>query len=203
MNIQMLRFFPYPFLISLVLLTAALIRYRKRGWKYQLGLALFGMYLIALLTVVFFPIPIPANWPENLTRQGALRALSEVNLNLFRTAARLISMKASIAMIRDLTMNFILTVPFGFGLAYLKTMNFRQILLHTLLVGLSLEGLQLLIKLGLGVFYHAIDVNDVITNGLGFLTGALFYLGLSKIVRPARKSRAARRIQSPDVNYGD
>ncbi len=203
MNIQMLTFFPYPFLISLVILIAAIIRYRQRGWRYQLGLVLFGMYLMALLMAVFFPIPIPSNWPDNLTRQGTLRALSEVNLNLFRTAARLISMNAGVAMIRDLTMNFFLTIPFGFGLAFLKSLNFRQTLLYTLVVGLSLEGLQLLIKLGLGVFYHAIDVNDVITNGLGFLTGALLFLGISRIMRAARNRQAARRIQTPDVNYGD
>lgn len=197
MMMKLLEFFPLPFLLCLAWLSLLVIGSRPRGWKYQLGLVLFGTYLMALLMIVFFPIPIPSDWPNNLSRQGALQALSEVNLNPFRAAVRLISFSASGALIRDLAMNFLLTVPFGFGLASLKRLNFRQILVYTLLVGLSLEGLQLLIKLGLGVFYHTIDVNDVITNGLGFLAGALLYQGLRKTIL------AARRIHSPEVDYGD
>jgi glycopeptide antibiotics resistance protein len=189
MPLRLLDFFPIPFLIYLAMLTFLVIRSRWRGWKYQVNLVLFGTYLMAVLVIVFFPIPVPADWPQNLSRRGTLQALSEINLNLFRTAARLITLNASRALLRDLTMNFFLTIPFGFGLAYLKSLNFRQTLLYTLLVGLSLEGVQLLIKLGLGVFYHAIDVNDVMMNGLGFLTGALLYLGLRKMSSSAGRDR--------------
>lgn len=176
-----IHFFPFPFLICLAVLIVAVIRSRRRRGKRLFGLILFGIYLMALLFVLFFPIAFPSEWPANLTRRHTMQALAEINLIPFRHAAYLINQSAAGALIRDLTMNVILTIPFGFGIAYLKSLKFKQIFLYALAVGISLEGLQLVVKLALGVFYHAIDINDVLMNGLGFLVGAVSYLLVSKI----------------------
>ena len=89
----------------------------------------------------------------------------------------------------DFGLNFLLTIPFGIGLGYLKKPRFLKMCLWALLVGLSLDGIQLVVKLATGTFYHAVDINDVILNSLGVLFGYFLYWICLKLTVKMRKSQ--------------
>lgn len=152
------------------------IRSRKRGWRHLLVLALFGFYLLAVLDAIFFPILIPENWPANLNTAETVRALHQVNWIPFHFGSVADSAAYPGANLRhiqwfDIIGNILLTIPLGLGMTYFRRMDFKHTLWLALAVGLLLEGTQLIIKLILGVYYHAVDINDVIWNALGVLLG--------------------------------
>ena len=90
-------------------------------------------------------------------------------------------------------MNFLLTIPFGIGLGYLKKPRFMKACLWAFLVGLSLDGIQLVVKLATGTFYHAVDINDVILNTLGVLFGYFLYWICSKLM--AKRGKKSNPIE--------
>lgn len=49
------------------------------------------------------------------------------------------------------------------------------VLLAAVAVGLAMEGGQLFLKMILGVYFHSVDITDVLTNAFGVLLGAGIY----------------------------
>jgi glycopeptide antibiotics resistance protein len=71
--------------------------------------------------------------------------------------------------------NILLTVPFGLGISLFYPARGRRILWLALAAGLVLEGIQFLIMVGIGPNVRAVDINDVLLNGLGVLIGYGLY----------------------------
>jgi glycopeptide antibiotics resistance protein len=180
------EFFPIPFLMGLLILIIIIVRLRSRGWVYLLVLALFGLYIMAVIDVVFFPIPLPRSWPANLTWKETLNLLSQVNLIPFNYGSLFMYPSSLFTALRDITLNIVLTIPFGWGICYLTKPHVKRIIWLSLAIGLFLEGTQLMMKLTLGLFFHAVDISDVIWNGLGVIAGyGLYHAGL-KIFKQAK-----------------
>lgn len=179
----MINFFPIPFLIGLLILMIIIVRLRSRGWVYSLVLALFGLYIMAVIDVVFFPIPLPRSWPANLTWKETLRLLSEVNLIPFNYGSLFLHPSSLFSALRDVALNIMLTIPFGWGICYLTKPHGKRIIWSALATGLFLEGTQLIMKLTLGLFFHAVDISDVIWNGLGVIAGSGLYHAGRKIFK--------------------
>ena len=181
------EFFPYPAIFGALLLLV-LLRHRWRkehSWPYLFFLSIFWMYILVVMTMMFFPLRIPQEWPGNITPQNILGTLSQVNFIPFNFG-ELFSANATV-IFEQLIGNILLTVPFGFGLPFLVTVPGRRIFWLALFSGLALEGIQLLIKLLgiIGGYGHSVDINDVILNSIGVLVGyglfcsfAWFYRGL-------------------------
>jgi glycopeptide antibiotics resistance protein len=143
---------------------------------------LFGTYLMAVLYTVFFPIPIPGNWPHNLNARDTLRALDQINLIPFRYSAPFLSSSQLHIPIVDIAANVLLTIPAGIALPYLASFRAKSMLIVVPCAGLVLEGLELLIKISTGTFFHTVDINDVIMNALGILIGYLFLRIIRRVV---------------------
>jgi glycopeptide antibiotics resistance protein len=165
------NFFPIPFLLGLLILIMIIVRMRTHGWVYMLVLALFGLYIMAVIDVIFFPIPLPRNWPANLPWKETLTLLSQVNLIPFNYGSLFLYPSSFFSALRDVILNIVLTIPFGWGISYLTKTSGKRIIWLALAAGLFLEGTQLIMKLTLGVFFHAVDISDVIWNALGVLAG--------------------------------
>ena len=75
--------------------------------------------------------------------------------------------------IRQVVLNIIMTIPFGFLLPLIKNKktNLIKIVLCTFLLSLSIEILQPLIN-----DFRASDITDLITNVLGGIIGYILYL---------------------------
>lgn len=177
------QFFPIPFLIGLLVLIIFIVRLRSHGWVYVLVLVLFGFYIMAVIDVVFFPIPLPRNWPANLTWKETKFLMSQVNLIPFNYGSLSLYPSSLFSALRDVALNIILTIPFGWGICYLSKPQSKRIIWIALATGFFLEGTQLVLKLTLGVFFHAVDISDVIWNGLGVIAGFGLYHAGRKIIR--------------------
>jgi glycopeptide antibiotics resistance protein len=175
--------YPQPFLVGLPLLALVLILLRRRrtGPLYLLGVGLFGFYLIGIVNLVFFPILLPPNWPEGVTLEGAQRTFSHVNLipfyygDMFTLNFRTI--------IYEIAGNFLLTVPFGFGLPFLARLQAKRMPWLALGVGLTFEITQLALALILGSYARSVDINDVLLNAAGVLFGYGFWRLLTRFSR--------------------
>lgn len=165
------------------MLIIVLYRHRQRGWRYVLVVTLFGFYVLAVVDALFFPILISDDWPANLNTTDILRTLRQVNWVPFHFDTPISSAAYPGANMRrlqwlDIIGNILLTIPFGAGMTYLNRKDFKHALLVGLGLGLLLEGMQLIVKLIVGGYYHTVDVNDVIWHALGFLLGyGIFTLG--------------------------
>ena len=139
-----------------------------------------------VIAFVFFPIPVPGNWPHNLSRSEMRTALESVNLIPLHNTGILSPAPLSRNSVRDIIANLILTVPLGMAVPYLSNMRMRHVLLLAVTVGLMFEGIELGVKLITGTFYHTVDINDVIMNTLGVLAGYIFFSVVRWIIHKIR-----------------
>lgn len=75
--------------------------------------------------------------------------------------------------IRQVVLNIIMTIPFGFLLPLIKNKktNLIKIILYTFLLSLGIELLQPLIN-----DFRSSDITDLITNVLGGIIGYILYI---------------------------
>ena len=75
--------------------------------------------------------------------------------------------------IRQVGLNIIMTIPFGFLLPLIKKQNTKllKVIFYTFLLSLSIELLQPLIN-----GFRSADITDLITNVLGGIVGYIIYL---------------------------
>ena len=86
-------------------------------------------------------------------------------------------------------MNILLTIPFGFGINFLLRIKPRSFLWLAPTTGLVLELSQLFVLVIFKSWFHAIDINDAISNGLGVLIGyAIFRVFARVYVKIAESS---------------
>lgn len=80
--------------------------------------------------------------------------------------------------VRQIVLNVVMMIPFGFLLPVVKKQNILSIIVRTLMFSLSIELLQPLIN-----GFRAADITDVITNTVGGIIGYLLYLLFNPIVK--------------------
>lgn len=152
-----------PLGLSGLAVLLVIFRHRKRGWLCGLGFALFWLYLVALVGLTLFPIPVISE------RQTVSHILSRVNLIPFNFGG-LFDLHPNVIR-RELGGNILLTVPFGLGIPFLFRIRVRSISWLAVKVGLAIETAQLLVSIAIGGAYRGVDINDVLLNAVGVLIG--------------------------------
>lgn len=171
----MVEFFPIPFFLGLSAFLAVVPILWRRKWTmfYWVCFALFWMYLLAVVSVTIFPIPISDNLLALWTKGPFMFTLAHINLLPFNY----FTFFNKYVVVRELVRNVILTIPFGIGIPFLMPLNKKERFWLALAPGLWIEAAQLLVSLSLAGTYRAIDITDVILNTLGVWIGyALFHL---------------------------
>jgi glycopeptide antibiotics resistance protein len=154
-----------PFALMILAAALAVLWFRKRSLSYLLFAAVFGIYLIFAADALFFPIR-PA-FDEPLNVQALLRMINLVPFNYdFDFIPHIVW--------QQIFYNTLLTVPFGFGVSFVARLKPRHFLWIVPVVGFSTELGQFLIAV-VTRFYRAIDISDVILNGLGVLIGYVLF----------------------------
>ena len=171
----MLEFFPFPLLAGLGILAILLVLLRrKRSPAYLLGLAVFWLYLLLVVSQIIFPIPLP----EGIrTRSPVTDILSHVNLVPFNFG-RLFDYPPTV-IFQQLFGNILLTVPFGFGLPFLARFKPKHFPWLALGAGFAIETAQLGFCLLVGATYRSTDINDVLLNAVGALLGYALFRGFA------------------------
>lgn len=166
----------FPICISGLVVLLGILRFRKYGWWYCLASALFWFYLLALVGLTLFPIPI-LDAPEN--RQAVAQILARVNLIPFNFGS-LFELNPNIVRY-ELAGNILLSIPFGLGFPFLVQVRVRMIPWLALAVGLGIETAQLLISLAIGAVYRSVDINDVLLNAVGVMVGYGIFRVLTRV----------------------
>lgn len=133
---------------------------KKRSLSYLLFFSIFWVYLLAVVEAVIFPIVVNVD--------SSVRAFTP-SLNLIPFYFGDCSML--ILCIRGIVENILLTIPFGFGINFLIRIKPRTIFWLAIAIGLMFEFSQLIISLVFRSRFRAVDINDVLFNGIGVLVG--------------------------------
>ena len=163
---MLIRFDENDFLIGLGLLCAILpfLWWRRRSPSYLLFFSIFWIYLLVVVQTVIFPIMINMDY----SNPGVMPKINLIPF-YFNYCSTL---KFCVIGILG---NIILTIPYGFGINFLVKVKPGNFLWLGFAVGFGFEFSQLLISLIFRSGFRSIDINDVILNATGVLTGyALF-----------------------------
>lgn len=80
--------------------------------------------------------------------------------------------------------NVLLTVPFGFGFAFVRKARVTSVLGAGVLFSMGIEGAQLLANVArMAMPTWSIDINDVVLNSLGVAIGLAAFLVASRVYR--------------------
>lgn len=167
-----LTFAPFPLLIGILILVLLLIILWRRGHNlvYLFFFSIFWMYLLILVSVTIFPIPLDGdhkfnNFRELIFQMQRVRAINLIPL-YFGTCWELPCPCAF-----GIYQNILMTVPFGFGFSFIVRLKSRDFLWLSVAVGLVIEITQFVLDLVIGGAYRTVDVNDVLFNAIGVLLG--------------------------------
>ena len=153
--------------IGLVVLAIVLIGLwmRGRGLSHLFFCAIFGIYLIGVVSVIVFPIaPLSAEYAETFRPR----------LNLVPFYFGKCDDMPRLCL-RGIIENILLTIPFGFGISFIVRLKSKDFLWLALLVGIVFETIQLVISLVFQSPFRAVDINDVILNAIGVWLGYSFF----------------------------
>jgi len=152
------------YVIGMLIVILTISWVRTRNLSHTICASIFGIYFLFVIRNTLFPLHIAGGFADSM-RAGSF--MSGVNLIPFNFPY---SPELS-SIIRELLLNVILLVPFGFGLSFLVPFRAKNIVWLAPIVGVSIETIQLIISLIIGYPYRAIDITDAIMNALGFLVG--------------------------------
>lgn len=157
-----------------IFLILQLLLWKKKINKIKVVfISLFFYYIIALLAVTLFPIPI--QWLQEMSRywwqnnnfiplSSIFEILNHQSLGLFLKA-------------KQILWNIILFIPLWFfvPLIWIKKQKIHDVILIGLWSSIFIEFLQFFISFLLWFHYKSTDIDDIILNTLGFIIGFFLY----------------------------
>lgn len=186
-------------ILILVLLLPILWR-QKRAPSYLFFFSIFWLYLLMLVSVTIFPIPLDIgdigfkfnNIGEQIAHMQKYHALNLIPLG-FGTCWDL-PRPCAIGIYE----NILMTIPFGFGICFVARLKPRDFPWLAIAVGLVIESTQFALDLAMGGAYRTVDANDVLFNAIGVLLGygifrifAWLYLAIAYYSRINRRGLLA------------
>ncbi|MGG7161196.1 VanZ family protein [Clostridium baratii] len=167
-NITEDGFFYMSLICYLYLIYKIISKRKQRNKVNELVLILFGIYIIKVLSLVFFPILITKGLNVNPT----------VFLNPVDSIKYIIKSNSLYGIIYNIGGNFILLMPLPIFLIYFfkdKVDSLKKIILVCFLVSLSIECLQYLESIIIPSVGRFFETNDMILNTFGAGTGYIMY----------------------------
>lgn len=150
---------------------------KKESFVYLLFFTIFYIYLFKVLDYTLFQFQsllLLKYFTPNLILRGQ-EAGKDLNLIPLLTLAP-----------RDLTtslLNILLFVPLGFGLPFVTNLRMKKIVIIGALLSIGIEVLQLVIGLAAKITFRIADINDVIFNTVGVVTGYILFVGFVHLCR--------------------
>ena len=155
----------YLFGFFALIIVEAVLFIRKVGAKRKVMIGLFVVYITLALSVTLFPIPFQETYSSGY----------EYNFIPFKSIAD--SLNAGLRpTLTSVLGNVILTIPFGFLITLLKgNKKFLNVLFWIVSFSLAIELAQFVIGVGIGYRYRNVDIDDLILNTTGGITGYAIY----------------------------
>jgi len=174
---MLIEFNGWAWLIGMVILIVPLTQLRRRGGYYLFFFSVFWAYLLMLVSVTVFPMPVGMDAGfkfESIWQQiGHMVRFNSLNLvPLYFNNCWDLPRACAIG----IQENILMTVPFGFGINFIARFRSRDFFWLAFGLGLLIESTQFVFDLILGGAYRSVDANDVLFNGLGVWIGYGLFL---------------------------
>ena len=173
----LIEFNAIAWLLGLSPLFLFLIALRRRGGYYLFFFSVFWVYLLALVSVTVFPIPVGMDGGfqfKSIWQQiDHMYQYSGLNLTPLYFGNCWDLPRACVIGIQE---NILMTIPFGFGMNFIARNRSREFIWLAFGLGLLIESTQFALDLILGGAYRAVDANDVLFNGVGVWIGYGLFL---------------------------
>lgn len=170
-NITQESFFYLMFICYLYIIYKTISKSKRRNKVKELVLVLLGIYIIKVLSLVFFPIQIKIGANSKIINPT-------VWLNPINSIYYIIKSNTLYGIIYNIGGNFILLMPLPIFLIYFfkdKVDSLKKIILICFLVSLSIECLQYLESIIIPSVGRFFETNDIILNTFGAGTGYIMY----------------------------
>lgn len=170
-NISQDGFFYIALIFYLYLTYKIINKSNHRNKINELVLLLFGIYIIKVLTLVFFPISITIGC-------NSVNVSPTVWLNPIKSISYIIKSNTLYRIIYNIGGNFILLMPLPVFLIYFfkdKVDSLKKIILICFLISLSIECLQYVESIIIPSVGRFFETNDIILNTLGAEVGYIIY----------------------------
>lgn len=138
-------------------------KWRSESFQFFALKSVMYIYVSMVLFVTLMPFPIPFYGKNNLI-------METVNLVPFRDL-----MKQYNGSVREIFLNIIMLVPFGFLLPMIKKNGLLSTVAFGFLLSLSIESMQLASAWWGSLHSRTFDVTDLFTNTFGALVGYCLY----------------------------
>ena len=96
-------------------------------------------------------------------------------------------------------LNFLLMIPFGFGLPFITNLRFKKVVVAGLLLSIVIEFLQLVTGIMANLTFRVADINDVIFNTVGVAIGYALFVAFVRIYRQVFSNW--RTLANPILRY--
>jgi glycopeptide antibiotics resistance protein len=148
--------------------------FKRFHFKKIFIISIFYFYLISLLAVTLFPIPI--QWLQDIWiyyewNKNNFLPLSSIGNILWNEYLSLFQK------MKQVLWNIIIFIPLWFFIPFFwKSKNsFQKIIYIGVLCSISIELLQYFIWFSIGIHYKITDVDDIILNTIGFIIWLYLY----------------------------
>jgi glycopeptide antibiotics resistance protein len=170
--LKLIQFDKLDLLIGLSILVCLLIVFwrQRRSLPYLLFFSIFWLYLLVVVSTVIFPIVIDL-------KDNTAGFFPDINFLPFYFGDCSIPLSCA----KDVILNILLTIPFGFGINFLLRVKPRSFLWLAPAIGLMFELAQFFVLLVFKSHFHAIDINDAIFNGMGVLIGYAIFRVFARV----------------------
>ena len=158
----------------------------KNSFYSLLSISLF-LYILSIISVVFLPIPVQQSLINSLRESPAEYQINAIQFIPLHTLREVIFNSNYKSILRNAFLNMMMGVPLLFiiGLLNQKMIrNFKKVFIISLSFGSSIEVIQFIIGKSIGYFYRNIDIDDIIFNAVGALTGYIIFLSYRKFLNP-------------------
>ena len=140
----------------------------KKSIEYWIFRISFYIYLMMLINVAFFPIPIQKEVISVLKETNS--NAKAVNITPFHSIIQTVKTNPSIELkLLQLIGNIVLILPITFyiPLVYNRVNNLKKALILSIIIAILIEMMQFVIGRVIGYYYRIIDIDDIILNVFG------------------------------------
>ena len=159
--------------LAYLVLFAACLKQKEAAYKIKFSVMYVYLFLVLCVTILPVDFTLDPKWTYHSSIQ-----FTYVHIKPFHD---LISGYSGAW--KQILLNIIMTIPFGFLYAWLKRKaGLINVLTAALILSFTIEMIQLIMTVFL-LHYRRCDVTDLITNVLGGVIGFLFYQFAGKIFK--------------------
>lgn len=164
-------------LYILVLIYMVLNKYKFKKLFYATLLYFYG---VVIFHITILPIPLDSIVVESL------QMLSENNVYIQLIPFSDIFTYNIYSFIKQTVGNIVMFIPLGFllPLLFIKCRDFKSLIKYSFAISLLIESIQLILSLFLiKAPFRIFDINDLLLNTLGGITGYILYINVKKIFK--------------------